>query len=307
MVNSALFNTNKKKKRPKLGQNFNESFDSFSIMSPDFKNLTSAKLKYMINNAETFDLYNTKKSIAQPLTTSRKQGPKKTLKLDSSMLRSQINRGESTIGDASKSQDNSFNQKALQTQFSNTDQSNIQFAFNTKYNPDTLMLRNNSIQKITDETHIGAGRRSKSTARGQESFHNLGVVFNKNGSIGPSMLLKNSGSNSSIPRPGDYHRNLTKLHKYTAAGPGHYDLPQLFDNYKKEISANAILKKNPQYEFGIRYPNKMLISKDHMIDMIGINTPGVGNYKPIIRNTFDEIKIKNDISKQFATMRIGKS
>jgi hypothetical protein len=40
----------------------------------------------------------------------------------------------------------------------------------------------------------------------------------------------------------------------------------------------------------------MLISKDHLIDMLGVNTPGVGNYKPIIRNTFDEIKIKNDIA-----------
>jgi hypothetical protein len=63
--------------------------------------------------------------------------------------------------------------------------------------------------------------------------------------MGPSQLLKGNGSNSSIPRPGDYHRNLTKLHKYTAAGPGQYDLPMLFDNYKKDITSNAVLKKNP--------------------------------------------------------------
>jgi len=122
--------------------------------------------------------------------------------------------------------------------------------------------------------------------------------------MGPSLLLKGSGSNSSIPRPGDYHRNLTKLHKYTAAGPGSYNLPALFDNYKS--NNNAVLKKNPQFEFGIKYPKQMLISKDHMIDMIGVNTPGVGNYQPIIRNTFDEIKIKNDLTQQFSTLSTGK-
>ena len=36
----------------------------------------------------------------------------------------------------------------------------------------------------------------------------------------------------------------------------------------------------------------MLISKDHLVDMLGVNTPGVGNYNPINRKTFDEIKIK---------------
>ena len=98
--------------------------------------------------------------------------------------------------------------------------------------------------------------RSKSTHRGAEtletlsgrspSFHNLGMIHKRHGSLGPSMLLKNSGSNHALPRMGDYHQNLTKLHKYTAAGPGDYNLPQLFDNYKKTTDAqNALVKKNP--------------------------------------------------------------
>ena len=51
----------------------------------------------------------------------------------------------------------------------------------------------------------------------------------------------------------------------------------------------------------------MLISKDHLIDMLGVNTPGVGNYKPIIRNTFDEIKIKNDLTQQFSSLSKGRN
>ena len=56
----------------------------------------------------------------------------------------------------------------------------------------------------------------------------------------------------------------------------------------------------------------MLITKDHMIDMIGVNTPGVGNYKPIVRNTFEEVKIKNEITDKFRETRnqsssLGKS
>lgn len=97
MVNSALFNSTKKKKK-----NMNESFDSFSIMSPDMKNLTHAKLKFMINKQETFDLYNTQNKISVPLTTTRKKSQKKSLKLD--MTSYDINKGESEI----KSQNTTF-------------------------------------------------------------------------------------------------------------------------------------------------------------------------------------------------------
>jgi hypothetical protein len=72
-------------------------------------------------------------------------------------------------------------------------------------------------------------------------------------------------------------------------------LPALFDNYKKEKIGIPVLKKNPEFEFGIKYPPKVLITKEHCIDMLGVNTPGVGNYRPVISKTFDEIKIKNDL------------
>ena len=68
------------------------------------------------------------------------------------------------------------------------------------------------------------------------SFHNLGVIHKRHGSLGPSMLLQ-SNSNNSLPKMGDYHQNLKKLHKYTAAGPADYNLPALFDNYKKTTDA----------------------------------------------------------------------
>ena len=38
----------------------------------------------------------------------------------------------------------------------------------------------------------------------------------------------------------------------------------------------------------------MLINKEYMIDQLGVNTPGVGNYKPIIPNTFEDIRLKNN-------------
>ena len=57
------------------------------------------------------------------------------------------------------------------------------------------------------------------------------------------------------------------------------------------------MKKNPMYDFGIKYPTKMLISKEHLIDMYGKDTPGAGSYKPLVHNTFDEIKAKADIVK----------
>ena len=39
----------------------------------------------------------------------------------------------------------------------------------------------------------------------------------------------------------------------------------------------------------------MLINKEYMIDNLGVNTPGVGNYKPIIPNTFEDIQKKSTI------------
>jgi len=52
------------------------------------------------------------------------------------------------------------------------------------------------------------------------------------------MLLKQSGSKASIPKMGDYHANIKKLHKYNRAGPGEYHLPSLFDNYNANPDLN---------------------------------------------------------------------
>ena len=122
--------------------------------------------------------------------------------------------------------------------------------------------------------------------------HNLGVIFNRNETLGPSVLLQQSGSRSNLPKMGDYHHNITRLHKYNKTGPGEYNLPSLFDNYNT-ASTTLPVKKNPQFEFGIKYPKKMLINKEHMVDMLGVNTPGVGNYQPTVPHTFDEIRKKN--------------
>lgn len=168
------------KKKGKKRSNLNESFDSFSMMSPEMKNMTSAKLKFMVNNQETFELYNTKHSIGGPSTTSRKNN--KGYKMDSTLKNysKELNLNDRSDG----SLNTTFNQRDIKT----LEQSNIQFAFNTRYDEGatTMMLRNNSIQKLDETPHIGGTRRSKSTTRGQASFHNLGVVFNKNGSMGPS-------------------------------------------------------------------------------------------------------------------------
>ena len=40
----------------------------------------------------------------------------------------------------------------------------------------------------------------------------------------------------------------------------------------------------------------MLISKDHLKDLIGVDTPGVGYYKVILSTMVDEIKLKNDLT-----------
>ena len=104
-IQSSMFKSTKKgKKRP----NLNESFDSFSMMSPDMKNMTSAKLKFMINNHKTFDLYNTKNSIGG---TSKK---KNNFKIESNMLKYDINKGESAINDKSDASLNTtFNQRDI--------------------------------------------------------------------------------------------------------------------------------------------------------------------------------------------------
>ncbi len=62
--------------------------------------------------------------------------------------------------------------------------------------------------------------------------------FNNIVSLGPSELLKASGSISNIPKLGDYHRNIVKLAKYQKHSPATYHLPSLFDNYNENNDLN---------------------------------------------------------------------
>ena len=71
----------------------------------------------------------------------------------------------------------------------------------------------------------GLDKRSLSSLKHLPIDHNLGVVFPYGASLGPSNLLKASGSKSSIPKMGDYHKNITRLHKYIAPSGANYNLP----------------------------------------------------------------------------------
>lgn len=62
--------------------------------------------------------------------------------------------------------------------------------------------------------------------------------FNKIISLGPSELLKASGSKSCIPKMGDYHRNIQKVARYQKHSPASYHLPSLFDNYNENNDLN---------------------------------------------------------------------
>ena len=68
--------------------------------------------------------------------------------------------------------------------------------------------------------------------------------------IGPSFLLKESGSKRSLPKMGDYQHNLKRMHSnHTRVGPGAYDVPSLFDNYNTNSFTISGLKKNPRINF----------------------------------------------------------
>jgi hypothetical protein len=47
-----------------------DSFDSHSLLSSTHKNMTNEKLKYMINNRQTFDLYN---QVQDRMTDKKRQ------------------------------------------------------------------------------------------------------------------------------------------------------------------------------------------------------------------------------------------
>lgn len=134
-------------------------------------------------------------------------------------------------------------------------------------------------------------RRSRSTMRAVD--HNLGVVFPRHSSIGPSELLKASGTGHYVPKSGyDYHVNLTQLYKHVKPGPNEYNLPALFDNYNRSVFNISGLKKNPQHEFGIKHSVHRIMSKELLADNMGQDSPGVSKYRDVRDHTFEQIKLK---------------
>ena len=136
-------------------------------------------------------------------------------------------------------------------------------------------------------------KRSRSTIRTLPTDHHLSKAYLRNGSIGPSRLLQESGSKSSFPKVGDYHHSLTTKANYVKPSPQDYNVPQLFDNYKKEYGDKACvpgLRQNPQYTFGRKDVPSRVLSKELLLDNLGIDTPGVGQYIGIRDGTFEAMK-----------------
>ena len=92
--------------------------------------------------------------------------------------------------------------------------------------------------------------------------------YNSPSANGPSILLRESGSQSIIPTVKDYHKNLTQLKRYSPAGPGDYDLPSLFDNYRQNQDTLPGLSRHPMYHFGLKASPKQFVSKDHMRELL---------------------------------------
>ena len=89
---------------------------------------------------------------------------------------------------------------------------------------------------------------------------------------------------------GDYQFNLKKLHRnHENVGPGAYDLPSLFENYNSGSYTISGLKKNPRSTFHHKDPVSKFISKDHLLDNMLKESPGVGLYKPLQTGTFDNM------------------
>jgi len=58
------------------------------------------------------------------------------------------------------------------------------------------------------------------------------------------------------------------------------------------------VKKNPQYEFAKRDPVARLVSKDHLLDLYGMESPGPLHYRAVHKNTFEEFQIRNEMTDQ---------
>jgi hypothetical protein len=107
--------------------------------------------------------------------------------------------------------------------------------------------------------------------------------------IGPSMLLKSSGSKLSVPKVHDYHTNLEKDIRFSRASPASYKLPALCDEHHDRIDRIGV-KYNPHFKFSTQMnPNAQFISKQHTDQILLTQSPPSTRYNPIIPNTFDKI------------------
>lgn len=132
----------------------------------------------------------------------------------------------------------------------------------------------------------------KSQAQSQMTDYKYG--FNESVNMGPSNLLKASGTQHKVPRIGDYHINLTKNFGYNPTGPGDYTLPALFDNLKKpNIGCSAAVKRNPHMDIQHNYNKKLFLSKEHLREQLMTESPIVDNNYPVKDKTFEFIRFKS--------------
>lgn len=108
-------------------------------------------------------------------------------------------------------------------------------------------------------------------------------------SMGPSILLKSSGSKLSVPRTYDYHTNLEKDIRHNKASPARYKLPALCDEHHDRIDRIGV-KYNPHFKFSTQMnPQAQFISKEHTNQILLTQSPPSTRYDPIVPNTFDKI------------------
>ena len=107
--------------------------------------------------------------------------------------------------------------------------------------------------------------------------------------MGQSRLLQASGAKSLIPKHEDYHQNYQKSKRLSynpIVGPGSYNLPSLFENYKGGESY-ANVKKNATYGFGKRHADMKYISPEHLRCHMLEQSPPVTSARPVQSETFE--------------------
>lgn len=120
--------------------------------------------------------------------------------------------------------------------------------------------------------------------------------YNDSVNMGPSNLLKASGTQRLVPRIGDYHINLTKNFGYNPTGPGQYTLPALFDNLKNpHLGCSPGVKRNPHMDMQHNYNKKLFLSKAHLREQLMTESPDADHNYPVRDKTFEYIRFKQTI------------